>query len=785
MPVIEAAEAAAVAAGVAREAFAYNRENYMFDAGLRWARFNTGYGFAIAQASQYREDISDLTEFVVTKADTYHTVGTICFVLNFQLIMAGRLGVHGPSPPGWLLGLYWTNICGALCFLVMFTWMAMHAGARATAGAAHMRTRSVRLPIPTPSMLDQARVTGNSFEKQRLQDMFRIPFVKPAGKETEVDPETGYQVPASDRRIPKWFNDEKLELRKDQGGATQDETSCPEHFELYRGLQEEWWAYDVYSRIGVTFFFSHWLTAASLYSMCHIFTELRCMWPAWTVVPCFVTAHYGILHLEISKCPRQGALNVPMERIVPFVPFLAVLGMNIDYSVLTPTPFLQGFIYFLSWVGYVIQFLWSLRLLQLASPQCSSQDAPDLPGQPWAPKEWPVPPAFERSVYVVAAPRTVDPTQPCILQEMKAARVQGDKIPQKKAKVCEASMLPWKLFRGACITVIGMWVLIMVGRAFEMVNGERFLLKQEGRVERWPSHMQPWMAPWTRKGSRNEMCHAGGCDRRLSESETELAMAAQKLVTALTPIAGALENSARLPSATPATSPKALAATEVSWPESFAPEYLASLDRGLAAIARKEHRMALVDLSSKVATSVTLEGLEALEEIIGAASSKVGLLLTLSSGSVAECSGTFAAGSWMCSYVAAPKLPTGVASATVARTATGGYRAACTFDGEDSVVLFELTPELSEWAPAGEIGLPSADIDVTLSLSNPEQLVITMGDGSMIKRDLTGKHQTKQMTDPTSSPSKFHGGCCMGGNKIAQLSSGMGMLPKLHLSHSH
>ena len=44
-----------------------------------------------------------------------------------------------------------------------------------------------------------------------------------------------------------------------------------------------------------------------------------------------------------------------------------------------------------------------------------------------------------------------------------------------------------------------MWLLIMCGRAFEMVNGERQLLKQEGRVERLPSHMQPWMARWRRR----------------------------------------------------------------------------------------------------------------------------------------------------------------------------------------------------------------------------------------------------------------------------------------------
>eukprot|EP00444_Apocalathium_aciculiferum_P003497 CAMPEP_0183405468 /NCGR_PEP_ID=MMETSP0370-20130417/15855_1 /TAXON_ID=268820 /ORGANISM="Peridinium aciculiferum, Strain PAER-2" /LENGTH=79 /DNA_ID=CAMNT_0025587459 /DNA_START=50 /DNA_END=286 /DNA_ORIENTATION=- len=79
MTSILAAEAVGAATAAARGAFNYNRANFMFDAGMRWARFNTGYGQAMGQVSQYREDIRDLTEFTVTKADTYHTVGTICF----------------------------------------------------------------------------------------------------------------------------------------------------------------------------------------------------------------------------------------------------------------------------------------------------------------------------------------------------------------------------------------------------------------------------------------------------------------------------------------------------------------------------------------------------------------------------------------------------------------------------------------------------------------------------------------------------------------------------------
>lgn len=87
MPCIAEAAAAAYAAGT--EAFKYNRENYMFDNALRFGRFMAQYQNVQAQVEMYRDDIRDLTAFTVTKQDAYHTVGTIFFVLNFQLIWLG------------------------------------------------------------------------------------------------------------------------------------------------------------------------------------------------------------------------------------------------------------------------------------------------------------------------------------------------------------------------------------------------------------------------------------------------------------------------------------------------------------------------------------------------------------------------------------------------------------------------------------------------------------------------------------------------------------------------
>jgi len=792
MPAV-VAEAAAATAAAASGAFNYNRANWFFDNGLRFGRFNTGYSMAMAQASMYREDIRDLTELTVTKQDTYHTVGVIFFVLNFQLIMAGRLGVHGPSPPGWLLGLYWTNICSALMFLVTFTWTAMHASARATAGGAYMLTRSVRLPIPTPKMLDQARTTGNTYEKQRVGDVFRIPFAMPAPKESVADPELGGQrVPISDRRMPKWYHDEVKELRKDEGAAAPSPDSNPEHFELYRGLQEEWWGYDIYGRIGVLYFMSHWLTSASLYSMCHVFGELRCLWPAWTVTACFVTAHYGILSLDIINKPTATGFNLPIEKVVPFVPVIAVLGMSIDYSVLTPTIGWQTFIYFLSWICYLIQFFWAIRLYSLAAPMTRARDMQEQPGQPWWPKEWALPPAFEDALYMVSAPKFLEPGQPtCLQQEMKAGKGQQCMTaPMKKSRDYAPALLPWKMFRGACITTISMWVLIMVGRAFEQVNGERFLLKQEGRVERWPSHMQPWMAPWTRKGSRNEMCHAGGCDRRLSAVEQAHAQMAQQLLAALGPIAKSLDAAGSAPSLVE-PQPAPLLSAAVSWPAQLQPTLLASNGESLAVLSRSHLGATLPTALAGTPESFSFQGLDGLGEILGASWGRAGLMLTTASGAVAECPGSHAVGAWPCRQVGAKFGFEGLHAAVVARIeGTTKLRAAIILTGDDSILLLDSDEHGTEWLPAGEVHAPMVFGRAPhLSMSSSaEELVISMADGTVLKRAIAGGGAPKRLASPASATfaagSMWHGACGLGGDRIAHLATPFGAdaAPQLFLS---
>eukprot|EP00403_Amphidinium_massartii_P032513 CAMPEP_0178448616 /NCGR_PEP_ID=MMETSP0689_2-20121128/42087_1 /TAXON_ID=160604 /ORGANISM="Amphidinium massartii, Strain CS-259" /LENGTH=573 /DNA_ID=CAMNT_0020073829 /DNA_START=56 /DNA_END=1774 /DNA_ORIENTATION=- len=551
--------AGAVGAGAAAGGlFKYNRENFMFDQGLRFNRFCAGYSMAIEQGSQYREDVADMTALTTTKEARLHVICGIMFTCSIQLIMAGRLGVHGPSPSGWQLAVYWCLTAFAFQWLVITTWLSLHAHARSQSGMVHLRTRSVRLPIPTPHQLDKARSFGIRYETQRVGDILRVPFLTPAPHEAPIEvsdeddggkaPSASAAKPSRKRRAqritwstPVWAADEDPDLYTGAGAIS----GTPEHFEMYRGLMHEWWAHDVYARITLMITFVHWLQGCALYIQCHAFTELRALWVGWSCTIPFCFAVFCVLQMDIMKMQTNFMSNFPVENFIPYTPLLTCLGMSIDYSVISANWGWRTIIYLLSWICYILHFLWAIRLYDLAQPHSLPARA-ELPGKPWWPQEWYLPSAFMNVLYLVAPPKQLEPGQTCLLQEMKAARGHKAAVaPTKKERIVKPQLFPWKIVRGGLICNIAVWAFVMVGRVVEQVNGERQLLKQEGRVERWPAHMQPWMPPWTREGKRDEWNHAGGSDRRLQIDDTvrgqDLADVAEHLLPVLRSLADALE----------------------------------------------------------------------------------------------------------------------------------------------------------------------------------------------------------------------------------------------------
>jgi len=813
MPLISEG-ASAVASGVAWGAYKYNRANYLYDQGMRYGRYVAGYSMAIEQATMYREDIRDLTAITISKQDTYHIVGVIFYVITFQLIMAGRLGVHGPTPPGWLMGIHYT-VCGlAMMFLTLSTWLAMHASARATSGMAHMLTRTVRLPIPTPGQLDKARAVGNSYEHTRLDDMFRVPFAMPAGQrkdafeDEESKPLKGKkgsssskhreeEQPTKKRRAPKWYVDESENL---YGGSDACPTT-PEHFELYRGLQQEWWCHDIYARISLLYYMSSWLHGAAFYIQSHAFGELRAIWVAWACTFPFVAAHYCILKMDIlSDATKDRAHSFPVENIAPLTPILTVLGMSFEYSILEPSAGIKALIYVIAWTAYAIHFAWALRMYDIAYP-VSMVERAEVASQPWWPSEWWLPPAFQHALYLVAAPKKVDDDQSCLQQEMKMAKGGGQfGKPMKKARETLPGLYPWIIMRGALRVMIGMWVFMIFGRIIEQLHGERFFLKQEGRVERWPSHMQPWMPPWTRQNGignprRDEWCHTGGCDRRLSEAQSQdqrIAAVAQKLSAVLAAVSETLDHELAGPQQVAPVASAPLRQAKVAWPVQLRPTVLACGNAGAMAALARDGRVGITMRLAEPQQSIdidtqpspfSLSGVDHLGHVLGASWGNAGLLLATASGSLAECRGmppASAATPWGCAEVGI-KLPTGGSAlkwaAAGRMTGSGKLRAAVVFEEDEAFTLFEESAD--GWEPAGEMRLPvlpggdAASFSLSMSPGADELLITSAHDGRVIRMALSGTFHVAATPHGSAGTHDlvWRGTCGFGGGQLAHLAS--------------
>jgi hypothetical protein len=816
---------AAATSGVAfggNAVFQYNRANFMFDSGQRWARYMAGYTFAMDQVAMYREDVDQMADISVAKMDNIHAVSGLMMVIVIQLIMAGRLGVHGPAPPVWIMGMYWVN-CGLMCmWLMMAAWFAIHGGARAQAGCAYLKTRSVRLPIPTPKQLDKARIYGNHWERQRVWDVFRVPFVTPAPVDEPVDHradedsdgEVGKKGgppgkktqktrgDVTDFRTPGWVNEEIRELHGGSGGAPVYNGTTPEHFELFRGLQHEWWQHECYARISLFLAFTHWFSAASLYIQCHCFIELRAMWPAYSCTFVLVACHFCLNSVDIMRVPRDSAtgfgFNVPMELVIPFPPLVTSILMGIDYSVLEE--YRSGWVVFVWIVSFLLYFtywLWSLRMYDLCRPS-KALEAPDKKaGAPWWPGEWQLPVSFQHALYLVAPPKFLEPGESCLWQEMKAGRGNANNrgMPDSKQRQDPPNNAAWRICRGGNFVTIALWSFIIFGRLHAMAwvtpeGGDmRYMLKQEGRAVRWPSHMQPWITPWTRLGSRNEWCHTGGCDRRLGEQQWknrhEMAGVAERLVPTLQTVSDTLEEgqSFQMPAAKPTQAFVPVARAAVDWPVGFRPELISCSHSGpVAAVARTQRSGALVHHGGaggvQSLESFAFQGIDHLGEVLGSHWGNDGMLLTMVNGHLAECIGMPVHGVWPCQQTGS-RLPLGGSSlskAVAARIPNSKslFRAAVVYEGEASVTLFESEDNSGVWFPTGEARLPAfleQAPSFSMSMEADELILLTEG-GGVLKWVITEPEPRVAVPPPREDAAShvvWQTACRLSDNRLARL----------------
>jgi len=464
LPSLSSAGHVAAGAGVAggvwgKFAWGYSRSLYLFDAGFRFERFCAGYEFANAQQEMFRNDLIMMTELTFRKMAIYTVLGTMGMAIYIAIFCAGRLGLHGPSPPVWIMGLFLTNIAAAFAYAGIGIWFAFHAMWRAKAACLHLNTRKIRLLIPTRKKLDEARKYGNQYEHQKFRDLLRVPYLSealghkwsgevPDCSDDEQEDCSDYRAPGGSdsgsgsngtgrassapplgrqqkkKRVPVWFQEEfeqdRVGINGGSGNAGQRVDAPPEHFQLYAKAQKEWFTHDCYARICMFYSFLCFFQGCAFYGLGQINIELRAWWPAFANNFLFAVLHFLFLKFDIVKnnnsdfverlpyCQYCGTACIP----------LAAIGMALDFRVEYWDVAIQ-----LTWVCifgcYILNIIYAFRLLELVFPSEIKRE--ERLGNMWWPIGWKVPASFQHVYYFVAPPPrlAVEKGQFDVVRELK------------------------------------------------------------------------------------------------------------------------------------------------------------------------------------------------------------------------------------------------------------------------------------------------------------------------------------------------------------------------------
>jgi len=426
-----------------------------------------------------------MTELTASKLDVFHTVATLFMSICAALSCAGRIGMHGAAPPGWLMGLYSGHIFTALLYFGTSVWLGMHGSLMAQASMTRMLTQKVRLPIPSLSQIDGARTFGSTFELQKGRDLFRVPFMRhPHDKPEPAEASSGdsdggtkdkgvtkakkkqYKAkrfgdepkkPYGDwgfakgafknefgssarDTVPSWIRDEQV-VDKGQGCVGGDASvaaelheahQAPAHFQAYHEAQQDWWPYDVNARIALLAGVMQVIYAVMYYIIGTVTAELRAFWIAWSAPMLFCAVQAMILRMDILHTRNKGSRCLPnAEWAGHIAPYFAVAAETLEirlwYS--PATVVITWILVILCYTGHLIA---ALRLYDLARPDSpQDKEREDEAGKSWWPQSWKVPLAFSESLWILAPPKKLERGQHDMITEMKILEATGAGVKSK------------------------------------------------------------------------------------------------------------------------------------------------------------------------------------------------------------------------------------------------------------------------------------------------------------------------------------------------------------------
>lgn len=274
---------AGVAAGgfAAKEAYQYNRENFLYDRNLRRRKEFQVQKFRVEQAELWRTDVRDLISLTEYKMHVYLLVNVLLLGITVALWCQGKLP-H--TTPVWLMTGNALSMAGSFSFILLSIWMAMHAAVSAQAFETRLLTQMVRLPIPSWQEVEACRTYASEFERLDAKQMFRIPFAM-GKQESWVPPDSGVEgeeTPSTrSRRL-------LAETHVDPWGLEGTGSNVPElgarmghgmhkyrHVKLARQAMAFWQSYDAFARICMSIGVNQLLNAASYFILAYYMTEAK------------------------------------------------------------------------------------------------------------------------------------------------------------------------------------------------------------------------------------------------------------------------------------------------------------------------------------------------------------------------------------------------------------------------------------------------------------------------------------------------------------------------------
>jgi len=320
----------------ATDIFDYNRENFQWDQELRFKKNETRLGMQIERFDLFREDIEDLVNLTVGKMDMYHSVGEIFLAFSLTLYTEGRLSDKSPF---FYTSMYFFSTACAWIYILLAVWLAVYASITAHSFGVRIRTRYVRLPIPSLDYITRLTARLTDFEKQNVQDLMRVPFSTSEAPNWQYrgSPEPGSSSSFNAQRRPGPSSGPEAELLGPGIAALQGEhvmgahaAHVDKHVQLYRQLQSKWQCFDAYARVCMAIGVNNLLQAVNFFVIGITLVNSRAPSCGYALTCIFQMCRLALGYLDIAGVNAGIVTLVQLTGTLPVIIVLVALTCQED-----------------------------------------------------------------------------------------------------------------------------------------------------------------------------------------------------------------------------------------------------------------------------------------------------------------------------------------------------------------------------------------------------------------------------------------------------------------------